>query len=248
MGKNSNENQKEVEEFKIEVLEHERFDHIVDEKFVTSGEFCKKVSELFRSIYSDYEGCCYEVNQQGLGTIGLFFNHAEITDENRKAAITRIIPEDSGINSDVVRRIRTNDFRSKNGDRYFLTKEGKEGLDDFVIPNMVNYKTGKVQWDKITAEVANGTAYYGQPPVVYTKVSLIDPGKIAALIYGETDEEGEHWVYDVVRLSSMPMVGNIGGNFESQYMLKIRRVYEPEVVKLSNQMGVSLANGINITR
>ena len=243
-----NEAETKKEPFRIEIEQNEKFGNIMSEKYMTSNEFCTKVTELFRSVFADFEGSKYEINQQGIGTISLFFNHSEPKEKDRRNAITRNVPrEDAKIMNDTVRRIRMQDNRNRNGDRYFLTEDGSDALSGLIAPQMVNRNNGEPYWNKIVAEVAQPSQYYGQPPIQYTKVSMVDPVKLAALIYGQTDDDGERLEYGVRIMSSMPqLVG--GNNFSANYMLAITRVVEKEVVRLANMLGMSPSVGIDIIR
>lgn len=243
---NKTDETKPAEKFNIEVEVNEQFNPIQSTQFISSSEFCSLVSELFKSVYADFEGCCYEINQQGVSTVALFFNHSEPVDENRENAITRDMPtETGGINNEVVRRLRNNDFRVKNGDRYFLTKEGMEGISRFVIDGLVNKKTGNIDWKKVTAEVAQPGNFFNTPAVVYTKVSFLDPVKLAEEIYGRTDENGENQVYGVRTLRSLAQVSP---GFHPQYMLAVDKVSEKEVRKLCNMFGIAPTGNLDIIR
>lgn len=101
-------------------------------------------------------------------------------------------------------------------------------------------------WDKISAEVSQQQRYFNQPPIMLTKISMIDPVKLVEEIYGQTNEEGEVMVYDVHILRSMPQM--VAGNFQAQYMLAIDRVSEKEVAKLCNKFGIAPTGGLDIIR
>ena len=47
-------------------------------------------------------------------------------------------------------------------------------LTKYVDDQFINRKNNTPMWDKIVAEVSAKPAYYGQPPITYTKVSMID--------------------------------------------------------------------------
>ena len=248
----SKENSKATEEarkeFKITFPEHDPFDGILTTKFISSNLFCKKVSDLFKAVYSDCEGCKYEVNQQGIGHIVLYFNHGEQVVNGKFNAITRTIPEKNGnAVNETVRRIRMNDTRNRAGDRYYLTNEGMEGLDDFIYDAMIDRKNNKVAWDKIVAEVGARQAMFNQHPIVYTCISMLDPAKLAAAIYGSTDDEGNILAYAVDVMRSIPQMVSVG-NFQAQYMLSIKCVSDKEVCNLCNQLGIAPSQGLDIIK
>lgn len=246
---NSNVTEGARKEFKISAYEHEPFNGIMSTKFISSVEFCEKVSDLFKAAFSDCEGCKYVINQQGLGYIALYFNHSEKSDGSRHNGVTRTMPDKNSNHpqNDTVKRIRMNDLRNRSGDRYYLTQDGMDGIDDFIYDSMVNKKDGKVMWDKIVAEVGTNQVIYNQPPVVYTAVSMLDPVKLAAEIFGYTDSKGNLLAYDVSVMRSMPQMVSMG-NFQTQYMLAIKCVSDKEVCDLCNKLGVAPSMGFDIIK
>lgn len=248
VGNNSNPETKGA--FTITINEHEKFDHISDMKFVSSTDFCGLVSQMF-SIYADFEGCSYEV-VPGTNShmIALYFNHklagtnTELED-GRGIAITK----DAGVTAknNTLRSTRNFTNRYYNGDKFFLTEDGKSGLIPFLFDqNRSLYKgNGEVNWDKIIQEVADGNC--GMPQQ-YTKVSFIDPAKVAEAIYGKVDDDGIKWVYGVRVLRSVPTIALGGTNVSTNFMLAIERVCEPEVFKLAQGLGVGVNSGLNIIR
>lgn len=246
MGKTtgSNNDANEKKDIKIAVLEHEPFMPITDSMFITSTEFCEKVSALFKSIYSDCQGCAFEINQQGLAFISVFFNHNEAQDEIRKAAVSRNLGTDSNLQNETVRRIRSNDSRNRYGDRYYLTEDGKTGIDDFLFDHLINRNTGKIDWSKIVADVSQPSQYFNQRPIAYTKVSMLDPRKLATLIYGDTDENGDKLEYAVQVKKNIPQ--GYGGNFQPIWVLEICRVFEKSLINVCNALGIAPSNGLNI--
>ena len=236
--------------FVISVDEHEKFDHISDSKFVSSTDFCGLVSQLF-NIYADFEGCSYEV-VPGTNShmIALYFNHKlagtdTVLEDGRGIAITK----DAGVSArnNTLRSTRNFLNRYNNGDRFFLTEDAKSGLAPFLFDqNRSLYKAnGEVNWDKVVQEVADGN--YGMPQQ-YTKVSFIDPAKVAEMIYGKVDEDGTKWVYGVRVLRSVPTISIGGSNVTTNFMLAIERVCENEVFKLAQSLGVGVNSGLNIIR
>lgn len=253
MSKNNNSKTAEGEKFVINIEEHPPFDPIVETKYISSDDFCKLVSDLFRAVYADFEGCEYAINQQGRGAINLFFNHSEPDDNDRFNGITRTMPDKNGSNlkNDTVRRIRQHDSYNRNGDRYFLTEQGAEGISKFIFDNMYVKKDGTISWDKLTAEVSQGQRYFNQQPIVYTKISMLDPDKLAAAIFGPTNEDGDNLCYAVNMMRSIPQMvipNCMGGGMQPQFMLYIQKVSEKEVAKLCNQCGVAPNQGLNIIR
>lgn len=250
MGKQTVSNEKANEstaEFKIVVEENDSFDPITDSTYMTSTAFGEKVSALFKSVFRDCEGCAFEINQQGQAYIAVYFNHNEAPDDgSRAAAVSRNIGAGSNVSNETIRRIRDNDNRNRFGDRYYLTKEGKEGIDDFLFDYLLTRNNGKIQWDRITADVSQQGQMYGQRALQYTKVSMLDPVKLASIIFGDTDENGERVEYGVSVLKSAPQMSI--GNFQPVWILEIKRVFEKSLVGVCNSLGLAPSSGLNIIR
>lgn len=244
--------EEERRQFNIVMEECEPFEGICTQKFMDSDELCRKVVTLFKSAYADLEGAKFEVNQQGKGYIALFFNHSEPNNDpsGRVCGVTRFKPDEGSkpVVNNTIAAIRSRDLRNKSGDRYYLTVEGMEGLGKFIDDQYINRKNDKPMWDKIVAEVLSGNQYYGQPPVTYTKVSMIDPLKFIAEWYGNKDDMGNNIVYGFDVRKSLPIVNAIGRNFEPKYFLAITAVSENEVIKMANDLGVTTNIGMNIIR
>lgn len=252
MGKDSKEHDKADERFKIEVVEHEPMEDIARSKYLKASEFCKKTSELFKDVYADYDGSRIEIDQQGHLSLALFFHHNEpklVSGDPRTLAISRDVPEDTSMHDDLIRRIRTHDSIVKNGDRYFLTKDGSEGLSDFVFDSL-RKKDGTINWKNALAETnmsqSNYFPGYNQVPDIDTKVSFIDPAKVAMAIYGQFDEDGNEWAYGVRIMSSLPSM--TGSNFQADYMLAIERVRVSELMRLCNETGLFRNPTVDIIR
>ena len=241
----------EKEVLKIQVKEHSKFDHITDAKFLPSKELCESISELFRNVYADYEGCVMEVMPgTQLPMISLFFNHKEISGTSLAYACSKSIDDET--KNTTLRSLRLNERMLKQGDRYYLTDEGKSGLEDFLIRNGSLLNNGKINWGKIVADVADpnvGYLGYGTTPMQYTKVSFIDPAAVAKAIYGEKDEDGTKWVYGIRILRSLPTVAMLPGQqVSNSWMLALERVCEQEVNKLAMMAGFSVNSGLDIIR
>ena len=156
---------------------------------------------------------------------------------------------DAGVSAknNTLRSTRNFTSRYQNGDKFFLTDDAKSGLAPFFFDNLRSiYKgNGELNWDKISGEVAE-TSYGMQQQ--YTKVSFIDPAKVAEAIFGKVDEDGVKWVYGVRILRSVPSISMNGTNVATNYMLAIERVCEAEVFKLAQSLGIGVNSGLNIIR
>ena len=233
------------------ITEHEKFEHIADRKFISSTDLCTMVSAVLQNVYSDYEGCNFDILPgSNIPIIKVYFNHRNqvkktADGEELPFACTKENTDTKTVNT-TLRSTRSYNSRLLNGDRYFLTEEGR-GLGEFVI-DAPNFKTkdNEVIWNKITSEVADGNFASNQQ---YTMVTALSAAKIVEAIFGRTDADGISWVYDVFILRSIPSYTMFSqGVSTAGYMLSIERVSENEVLKLAKQFGLSLNSGLNIIR
>lgn len=255
-----NEVEQQKEALKIKVDLHGKFNPISDTKYLTTVEFCEIVSSLFKNIFADWEGCKM-VPLQGANVLQMlfFFNHKEqvIANSDLYRACTK--DEDNTAKSATLASIRHRDHLLTNGDSYHLTEDGMSSLRDFLYDNNNLYKrNGEVDWKKVVAEACDYiTQGYGQPVAQQlTQVSWIDPVKLATLIFGENDDDGEentNWVYNIRVLRSMPSANYsygmyVGNNQPQNYLLAIDRISGEETKKLAALYGLVLGNGLGIVR
>ena len=254
------EQQEQEQALKIMVDEHAKFNPISDTKYLTSVEFCEIVSSLFRNIFADWEGCKM-APLQGANTLQMlfYFNHKEQVIANSDLCRGCTKDEDSTTKSQTLAALRHRDHLLTNGDSYHLTEDGMSSLRDFLYDNANLYKrNGDVDWKKVVAEASDYVAQgYGQPVAQQlTQISWIDPVKLATLIFGENDDNGEdnaNWVYNIRVLRSMPSANYsfgmyVGNNQPQNYLLAIDRISGEETKKLAALYGLVLGNGLGIVR
>ena len=226
------------------VQEHEAFEHISDSKFTTSTDFCERVSALFSKIFSDYEGCNFGfLPGSNAPAISLYFNHKEDSSV-LPCACSKEDTTQKAANA-TLRSTRSYNSRLINGDKYFLTDEGK-ALGEFVFDNFYEWKNGNrnVQWGKLVSEVADGNFAV---PQQYTEVRFLDAAKLAEVIYG-TYDNGTEWVYGVRIMRSIPTFTMATGMSTAGYAIAIERVSKNEVERLAKQFGLNTRAGLNIIR
>jgi hypothetical protein len=234
------------------IQEHETFEHISDSKFLTSTKLCELISGMFGSIYADFEGCNMEfIPGTNQPSITLYFNHKDNSGSTLPAACTKEDVEAKASNS-TLRSTRSYNNRLINGDRYYLTKEGR-ALEEFVFDGNQFYKTNKdgvrsANWDKLVSEIADGNFQYQNVYQQFTQVKCLDPSKIVEAIFGTIDESGNAWVYGVRVLRSIPSVSIINGVTTAGFVVAIERVSKNEVEALAKQFGLNTNNGLNIIR
>jgi hypothetical protein len=250
---------KKIEEFKLDIS-GSSFDPIVDSKFMFARDFGELISNIFRNIFVDWEGCTIS-DIKGTSFIGVdfFFNHNEYPEDGtRVRAISR--ETDTKTKNSTLSGIRRFNNMINNGDRYYLTDVAQKCFTPFLYDNIGGLygQHGKVNWNRAVSEVAEANQktfqMYGQIPTQqYTKLSFIDPSKIATAIYGEEDEDGgAKWCYQVTPVFSMPIMSQYGvtnNTDPASRILRIDRVSATELNNLATKLGFSnIGNRLNIIR
>lgn len=251
-----------IKDFRIESgLE---FDPISDTKYLTSTEFGEIVSNIFKQVFVDYEGCTLGgVQGTPYITINFFFNHREISDDaipsNMFRGITRKIPNKS--NNETVNNIRLYNNILRNGDRYYLTDDAKQIIKPFLLSGVgrIYGPNGNINWGNITSEQGDNSQRFNfgvnQVPLQYTVCTFIDPTKLATAIYGEDNtENGAKWCYQVRVANSIPNINSMNNTNSntanpSNWILAIDRVSAKELNKLAAKFGfANIGNGLGIIR
>jgi hypothetical protein len=217
------------ERLKIEV-DAEPFNGIATTKYITSNDLGKAATELFKGVFADCEGCTFDV-VGNVPTLAVIFNHG-VYDKGARVACTREATVDS--NAGIVARIRTRDHLLANGDRYYLTDDGKDAFRDLL--NFQVYNNGKPNWGKIVCEFSENSQqrFYGMNTPQYTKVGFIDLNKIAGLIWC-TEIDGDNVEYDVHIVRALN--SGVPGMPPSNYMLAVTRVSSRELQNTYEKLG-----------
>lgn len=234
------------EKFEIKLEEHFDFGSMASSKFITSNELAKLTSELFHAVFADYEGALFEVSQGNEPTMSLIFNHGEYG-ENAVCACERVSAKSVG--STVIDRGRSRDNLIKDGDRYFLTEDGKDVVKDLLIRRL--YNNGNPDLRKIVSEFTDRgpvNSYYIQQQPQYTKVSFISLDRLCGLLFG-TEEDGEKVEYSVnIAAPINPGYNAYGGmSVSTNYVLNITKVSAKEITEFCNKIGLG-ASGVQIIR
>lgn len=234
MSKSNNQQENTRTPFKIELEEHLPFNYIATTKYISSNELAKAASDLFHGVFADYEGCTFDVpvNQPNVAPyFSLFFNHGEY-DENAITACELANGAKSG-KSDVLSRVRYRDAQLQNGDRYYLTEDGKDVVKTLLTRQMFN--NNNPNWARIVSEYTEGRqGLYGYNSPQYTKASFIDPDRLCALLYGE--KEGDDTVE--YHVSIFGPMASYQGQQTTNYMLAITKVSVKEIEAAYNKLGL----------
>lgn len=241
----NNTNNTARQKFEIELDENMQFPSIADTAYMTSAELCKVTSELFRSVFADYEGCQFDV-QGPEATISLLFNHGDYSNSDIPVACELASSSKSG--AVVIDRIRRMDSLRQNGDRYYLTEDGMDAISELLTERL--YNNGKPNWKNIVSEYQDKSnsygGYYGyQQAPVYTKVSGISIKRLCGLLFGIKDEAGQKFDYDIKIASALnPGFGNPSNAI---YIMHISKVSVEELNNLLAKVGLT-NNASNIIR
>lgn len=242
MSNQNNENKRE--KFVINVDEPIEFETIAKTAYYSSADFCKMVSELFSSVFADYEGCLFDASTNGVASVSLIFNHGNY-DDGATVATEKMGGKTSG--SSIIDRSRIRDRQMSEGDRYYLTDDGKDAITPLLNP--VAYNNGNPNWRHIVSEFqdnSNGSYYNYGRGTQFTKVSNISLSKLCGLIFGKKNKNGDDLEYDV-KLAA-PMVNQYQPNgITGNYMLTITSISAEVVESLYRKMGWVSA-GANIIR
>lgn len=251
---NVEQEQKNVESL-LTIEEHDEFDPIVGVKYLSAKELCETVSSIFKVLFGDFEGCTLAgIPGSNQIEIKLFFNHTN-GKPGMAMCCSKEIDEDGTKNSLLLKTRRYNS-RMTQGDRYFVTEEGKATLAPLLINNKALLQNnGTINWGKVCSEVADTSSQYAfeQMRQQYTAISFIDPVKLIELIYGDrtVDQSGnEHkWVYNLRVINSIPTLTlQNNANSPMNWMLGIDRISEEETEKLAKRYGLSMSNGLDMVR
>lgn len=223
------------EKFSINVKKHAEFPDSAKTGFLTSTEFCKLTSELFKATFADYEGCIFETTENNCPTtLSLVFNHGQY-DEDAIVACER--PGGKSVGSSIIDRTRTRDQQLREGDRYYLTEDGKDVVTSLLIPRF--YNNGKPDWKKIVGDFVERNPYnqynqFGQRPPQQTRVAYIDLNRVCSLLFG-SKLDGEPVEYSVA-VTQMPYYQMMPG-MTNNYLLSITRVSVKEMTKMYEKLG-----------
>lgn len=246
-----NKNGAEREKFRIEIEEHATLPAIAKTAYISSNDFCKLVSDLFKGVFADFEGSIFEAGNGGEPTVSLLFNHGQYSDD-AICGCERAGGKVSG--SSIIDRSRNRDRAMIEGDRYLLTEDGKDVVSELLTAR--NFNNGNPNWKFLVSEwqdrSVNSLYSYNQTPQ-YTKVSNISLQRLCNLLFGKKDPDTNEAVeYDVriaTPLTPVTGYGQVAGMpLNVNYMLTITVVSSAEVAKIYEKLGYGSVSGAKIIR
>lgn len=242
---NNKTQQQDREPYTIELESPIPFPKIADTAYISSMEFCKMTSEIFHDAFADYEGCKFEFTQQGEPFISLIFNHG-VYDENSPIPTACSLNQGKNTGSTIIDRTRTRDRQIVNGDRYYLTDDGKDVIKKLLIPRA--YNNGNPNWGNIVGEFVENTPMsmyqFGSRKPQFTKVSFIDLKRICGLAFGfrKGDDTIDYGVTVVGPINGM--LNRMSSTNNSNYMLNITSVSTKEIQSLYEGLGLGSSTTI----
>ena len=219
-----------------------------------SLQLCADVTEIFKGVYEDFYGTTFETTQSGEAYICLWFSHTVGNDDDKVVAFSQYDDYDSSSNNEMLNRVRNLNRRARSGNKYKITKFGREGLNKFIkdrvmdgnmVTNLKNNK-GNVIWDRCAIDIAEPQQYYNnnQAQKVFTKVSYVDIAEIYRFIYGN------EIVHGVDSFSGKDIVSRVDykieiinslstpNGYNKDFLLKIEQINQDELDRILKDLGV----------
>lgn len=192
----------------------------------------KVIGPLFRSVFSDYEGCLVKF-EMGRLTAELYFNAARPTDESKYRAVQMIgggdINDDNKATMEQKIKRLNNMFKPN---KYELTEDAKELLIDFMSRNVINHNSKTVNWQQQLTEITENVSYNVAAQNIYVKLDNIDIIQILRTVYGVREDESP---VDY----SISAIRQVGGTSTTPNMLiNIARLNVNETSKIANEIGI----------
>lgn len=218
---------KEPLRLNIEPLE---FDGVMKSKLTTTISLAKTVNQLFRPVFTDYEGCIIAPDQFGQLQAALYFKDKGMN--GRDNSIKTLVPVTERVQgTSPIDRIARMNLRNSNKS-YDVSEDTKEILSEFI------YSRGdKVNWSQHIVEQTERN-YNGYS--IYVKVIGIDLVRLVRKIYGgKIDGSRIDYNVSIVKPIGMSMVGGVNQN----YLINIQQLDSKEVERLASEIGVVPVQG-----
>ena len=228
---------------KLEVIEHEPFVEDGSVKILTGNEFILNyVEPIFSNTFSDYYGAKFELTNNNALMLSIYFDRYDHGADECVATTRTPNNGADGIKNKVILETRQFSIRNKYSDRYFLTDDGMSFFDDLFMPNAINKRNGKVNYGNCitTISMNNNFGYVANGGFQLTKVSFVDPTRIASELFGRKDDNGNNYIYKVG-------VSNVIGNpydRNTDFLIMITRLNMTAYSQLCNKLGINNNSGI----
>lgn len=212
----------------IEPLE---FDGVMKSKLTTTIALSKTINQLFRPIFTDYEGCIIAPDQFGQLQAALYFKDKGMN--GREDSIKTLIPVTERVQgTSAIDRITRMNLRNSSKS-YDVSKDTKEILSEFIYTR----GNSKVNWNQHIVEQTE-QAYNGYS--IYVKIIGIDIVRLVRKIYGgKINGSRIDYNISVVKPIGMDMTGGANQN----YLINIQQLDSREVERLASEIGVVPVQG-----
>jgi hypothetical protein len=221
------------EKFTVDVKEGVSLSPIESGVDISSEKLCDHIFDFFSGIFADFEDCQFNVIGQQKPTITIYFNHGNYSESDRLGVKKG---GDKELGNSILDRSRRRDRIIASGDRYFLTEDAKDILEE-LIPHAFNQK---IDWKNYVSEI-NFSAYQGgvrQPNL--TAVSGLSVEKLCEKIKligpNDPDDRYEYAFTIKAELTNGNMM-IMGNNFTRNYLLTIMKASEKELDKVYAELG-----------
>lgn len=227
----SDDNKREAYEIELDPI---NFEPDSDSKFMLSQDFERLVNSIFKSVFADWYGATFEVIN-GMPVFNFHFRHIDPV-EGEHMATERTSSKTLG--NSILDKTRSRDYRLKEGDRYYITEDGMDVIKKLLIPRA--YAQGKPNWKNLVSEVQDRIGNMYQPQIIpLTKVTMIDPARIASMIWGYKDDNSEvEYGINVLRDTNANMGMGVPGSINPNYLLIITRAHVGALSKTSQSLGI----------
>ena len=222
-------------------IDTEPFVSTLKSRMTTTLDLAGEINQIFRPIFSDYEGCTITPDNAGMLHVELFFKDKGKLDANDK----RIKNLESAVTpnkaASPIDRIYAMNARNRNK-AYVITEDTKEVLSNFIPSNKKDKDGNKViEWKNIVTEVTEPTQYGYQ---VYVKISGIDITEILKEKYGDKvdGDEGAKVHYGVTVNRSLS-AAVLPGTMASKYLITITQLNVKEVKRIYDDAGMGPIHG-----
>lgn len=200
---------------------------------ISSEKLCDYVFDFFSGIFADFEDCQFTVIGQQKPTITLYFNHKDYAETDRVGVKKG---GDKEFGNSILDRSRRRDRIIAAGDRYFLTEDCKDILED-LIPHGFNQK---IDWKNYVSEVNfnNYQTGYKQPNLTCVTGISVERicEKIKLIAPNDPDDRYEYAFTIKAELTNNNMM-IMGNNFTRNYLLTIMKASEKELDKVYAELG-----------
>lgn len=245
--KETMEDREQREPFVITNDNPEEFVGIGEVRYMKASDFGHKVYQIFKPIFADFYGALLTPpTQNSPSMVTLYFDHVDRSNQDVLLGISRDLEDTRETKNELLRRVRMYDHRMSVGDRYYLTREGKEAIAPFLFDDRAVYdRNGKPNWGKIVAESTPQQNVYGYVASQLTIATFIDPAKIIEFIYGKKNAKGDDVVYRFEDLGS----SNPGNQYpyntvRPDRIVSIQALNVSEMYKITGDIGFTNGSGI----